>query len=111
MEPDGRVTGWLNPTTGLQDIGQVKFSEGWDRANMRFADVEHQGRVDILHLNKYTGAVTVLKNLGPTPAGGSAFSWENRGELYLPIDRGENMVRQSLSILGGSCNDNANPDF
>lgn len=40
MERDGRVTGWINH--GNKDLiyeGQVKFSEGWDRANLQFADV------------------------------------------------------------------------
>jgi hypothetical protein len=61
---------------------------------MRFADVENSGRADLIHLDKYSGAVTVFKNLGHTPGGGgSSFTWANRGVLYSPIDRGECMVR------------------
>jgi hypothetical protein len=78
---------------GLQDVGQIKVSEGWDRANMRFADVEASGRADLIHLDKYTGAATVFKNNGHSPGGkGSSFSWTARGVLYSPIDRGETMV-------------------
>lgn len=78
--------------TGLTNLGQIKFSEGWDRSNMRLADVEHSGRADLIHLDKYTGAATVFKNMGAIPAGGSAFTWTNRGILYAPIDRGETMA-------------------
>jgi hypothetical protein len=92
IEPDGRITAWLNTAGGMRDVGQVKFSEGWDRYNMRLADVEDSGRNDLIHLDKYTGAVTVFKNNGKMKAGNSSFSWTNRGVLYSPIDRGENMV-------------------
>lgn len=63
-----------------------------DRASMRFADVEASGRADLLHVDKYTGAVNVFTNNGHKAQGGSSFSWTNRGMLYNPIDRGENMV-------------------
>jgi hypothetical protein len=67
-----------------------------DRANMRFADVEHSGRADIIHLDKYTGAATQFQNLGHSPGGGgSSFSWANKGVRYSPVDRGECMVRPS----------------
>lgn len=97
MEPDGRITAWLNTATGLQNVGQVKFSEGWDRANIRFADVEASGRADLIQVDKYTGAATLFKNDGYRPNdvavnGGSSFHWTNRGVVYSPIDRGENMV-------------------
>lgn len=40
MEPDARVTGWINHDGDtLVNDGQVKFSESLDRANFRFADV------------------------------------------------------------------------
>ncbi|CVL03596.1 related to acetylxylan esterase [Fusarium proliferatum] len=91
IEKNGRITGWLNKANGLENVGQIKFSEGWDRANIRFADVEASGRADLLHVDKYTGAVDVFTNKGHKPQGGSSFSWANRGMLYNPIDRGENM--------------------
>ena len=78
----------------MRNVNQIKFSEGWDRSNMRFADVEGSGRADLIHLNKYTGAGTVFQNMGQTPAGGSSFTWKNRGVLYAAIDRGETMVRR-----------------
>jgi hypothetical protein len=39
MEKDARTTGWLNTKNGLVDAKQIKFSENFDRANHRFADV------------------------------------------------------------------------
>lgn len=101
IEKNGRVTAWLNKASGMENVGQIKFSEGWDRANMRFADVEGSGRADLIHLNKYTGADTVFKNLGHKPGGGgSSFSWSNRGVLYAPIDRGETMHFTNQGGLG-----------
>ncbi|KAK3372649.1 carbohydrate esterase family 3 protein [Podospora didyma] len=100
LEKNGRVTGRLNKAGGLENVGQVKFSEGFDRANIRFADVEASGRADLIHLDKYTGAATVFKNNGHVAAGGSSFSWANRGVLYSPIDRGETMHFTNQGGLG-----------
>jgi len=96
LEPDGRTTAWLNRATGIVDAGQIKRTEGWDRANMRFADVEGSGRADLIHLDKYTGAGQVYKNNGYKPEivdinQGSSVSWSDRKVLYAPINRGECM--------------------
>jgi hypothetical protein len=48
LEPAGRITAWLNTASGLQNVGQVKLSEDWDRAIIRFADVEASGRADLI---------------------------------------------------------------
>lgn len=63
-EISGGMTAWLNRQGGLLDAGQIKFAESWDRANIRFADVENSGRADIIWMNKYTGVSTVFKNNG-----------------------------------------------
>ncbi|KAF5604267.1 acetylxylan esterase [Fusarium subglutinans] len=100
LESNGRITGWLNLKSGMENIGQVKFSEGSDRADIRFADVENSGRADIIYLDKYTGAATVFKNLGRKSGTGSSFNWSNRGVLYAPIDRGETMHFTNQGGLG-----------
>ncbi|KAM0547807.1 hypothetical protein ACHAPJ_010269 [Fusarium lateritium] len=100
LEPNGRITGWLNLKSGMENVGQVKFSEGRDRANIRFADVENSGRADIIYLDKYTGAATVFKNLGRKTGTDSSFNWSNRGVLYSPIDRGETMHFTNQGGLG-----------
>ena len=102
VEPNGRITARLWRENGFISAGQVKATEGWDRANIRFADVEGSGRADLIHLNKYTGAATVFKNDGYRPGDeaqnkGSTFHWTNRGVLYSPIDRGENTVCAACS--------------
>ncbi|KAK4902065.1 hypothetical protein LTR27_000967 [Elasticomyces elasticus] len=88
----------------MENAGQIKFAEGWDRANLRLADVENSGRADIIWLNKYTGAGSVWKNDGYKGLnggpGGSSFSWTKRGVLYSPIDRGEVMNFANLGGLG-----------
>lgn len=99
MEKDGRVTGALNKAGGMENVGQIKFAEGWDRANIRFADVEKGGKADMIWINKYNGAATVLKNKGRIPAGGSSFTWEKRGVLYNSI--GERGLNMNLANLGG----------
>lgn len=102
FELEGKLTSWLNKKDGLENVGQIKKTEGWDRANLRLADVENSGRADIIWLNKYTGAGSVWKNngyAGPNGGGGgSSFSWTKRGVLYSPIDRGEVM---NFANLGG----------
>ncbi|XEU97574.1 hypothetical protein FSHL1_002860 [Fusarium sambucinum] len=100
LEKNGRITGWLNKASGLETVGQVKFSEGWDRSSIRFADVEASGRADLLHVDKYTGALDVFTNNGHKAQGGSSFSWTKRGMLYNPIDRGDNMHFANLGGLG-----------
>ncbi|KAK4224248.1 CE3 protein [Podospora fimiseda] len=104
LEKNGRVTGWLNRLVGLEDIGQVKFSEGWDRANMRFADVEGSGRADLIHLDKYTGEARVFKNngyRGPGQAGGgSSVSWSGKGVLFSGVDVGANLYFTNQGGLG-----------
>ncbi|KAK1518258.1 hypothetical protein CABS01_05792 [Colletotrichum abscissum] len=103
IEISGRMTAWLNRQSGLLDAGQIKFAESWDRANIRFADVENSGRADIIWMNKYTGASTAFKNNGYQSggaAGGSSFSWTNRGVLYSGVDRGECLHFANLGGLG-----------
>ncbi|KAI1008878.1 hypothetical protein LB504_001329, partial [Fusarium proliferatum] len=100
LEPNGCITGWLNLKSGMENVGQVKFSEGRERADIRFADVENSGRADIVYLDKYTGAATVFKDLERKAGTGSSFNWSNRGGLYAPIDRGETMHFTNQGGLG-----------
>lgn len=104
LEKDGRITGWLNRAGGVEDVGQVKFSEGWDRANIRFADVEASGRVDLIHLDKYTGEARVFKNNGykglGQAGGGSSVAWSDNGVLFSGVDRGANIHFSNQGGLG-----------
>lgn len=44
---------------GFSDMWQVKFAEGADRANLRFADVNGDGKDDIIWVDKFSGSASV----------------------------------------------------
>jgi hypothetical protein len=39
IDPDGSTTAWINTAMEFVSLGQIKFSEGADRANVRFVDI------------------------------------------------------------------------
>ncbi|KAK4188151.1 hypothetical protein QBC35DRAFT_463225 [Podospora australis] len=84
MEPDGRTWALLNSNGGrtLTHHSQVKKTEGKDRANLNFVDVNGDGLDDLIWTNKFNGDTAVWYNKGPIPASGSSFSWENKGVVY-----------------------------
>lgn len=54
MKPDGTTEAWLNDDgSDLRSVGQVKFSEKFDRANHRFADVNGMPLSFYLMLQEY----------------------------------------------------------
>ncbi|KAJ4404934.1 hypothetical protein N0V82_010404 [Gnomoniopsis sp. IMI 355080] len=85
MEQDGRTKAYLHNTDGsFTWQPQVKQSDGYDRANLRYADVDGDGLADLLWTNKFKGDAMVWKNMGPIPAAGtgSSFTWVNQGFLF-----------------------------
>ena len=53
---DGKVVGWVQDDNGnFEHIPQIKFAEGRDRANLRFADVNGDGKADMIWINKING--------------------------------------------------------
>lgn len=41
MKEDGTATAWIQDGEGnLNDVGQIKAGDGWDRADYRFADAD-----------------------------------------------------------------------
>jgi hypothetical protein len=106
LDKDGRVTGALSFGEGkpiitsaqflpyqYRSVGQVKFAEGADRSSLHFADINGDGRDDLLWVNKWDGSVKAWTNEGQIPTGGSSFFWGNNGGLvsYGKIARGENI--------------------
>ncbi|KFY17433.1 hypothetical protein V492_00682 [Pseudogymnoascus sp. VKM F-4246] len=96
IHPDGTVFGWLNDKDStMRSVGQVKFSEKYDRANHRFADVNGDGRADFMWVDKMNGDAKVWYNLGELPDGnevsGSSFRWSLQGKLYAGAARGPNL--------------------
>ncbi|KAI1350842.1 hypothetical protein F5Y01DRAFT_315312 [Xylaria sp. FL0043] len=110
MQPDGKTTAWLNDCKvdlfALRNVGQVKFSENFDRANQRFADVDGDGLADFLWVGKFTGDASVWINKGEQPEdeqdtlGGSKFRWDKSGPLYAGSNRGANLHYPNLGGQG-----------
>jgi hypothetical protein len=101
IEPDGRTTGWLNMGNNVwDDVGQVKVSVGYDRANHRFVDVNGDGRADFLWIDKFTGEVRVWLNAGQYPALGSSFTWTDEGFRYAGHAQGHCMHYPNIGGLG-----------
>ncbi|KAI0202301.1 hypothetical protein F4808DRAFT_449713 [Astrocystis sublimbata] len=85
MEPDGRSWGFVQGSdNSWEEISQIKFAEKddedkKDRANIRWADVNGDGKDDMLWVNKFNGDASVWYNGGranPSEEGGSSFHWK-----------------------------------
>ncbi|KAL3483176.1 SGNH hydrolase-type esterase domain-containing protein [Aspergillus germanicus] len=123
MEPDGRTTGALNlGENNFKDVGQVKRSEGYDRASKSTLpaprdvfnsranrDASNQvigdKLVDFLWVDKFNGDTWVWRNEGQMPEGeivsGSTFRWTKlEGPRYQGADHGANMHFPDLGGLG-----------
>ncbi|KAK8050097.1 esterase [Apiospora phragmitis] len=59
MDKDGRTTAFLHGPQGWVNYGQVKVTEGADRANIRWEDVNGDGRADMIWIDKFDGHGTV----------------------------------------------------
>ncbi|KAF4905173.1 hypothetical protein CGCVW01_v012945 [Colletotrichum viniferum] len=75
----GTVSGYLQQDSGaFIDVGQIKFAIGKDRANLRWEDVNGDGKDDMLWMEKFSGDTWVWYNGGrgfPDTGGGSSFYW------------------------------------
>ncbi|KAH9211550.1 hypothetical protein DL95DRAFT_427087 [Leptodontidium sp. 2 PMI_412] len=86
--PNGRVDGYLNrgmSSTGqvsFENINQIKSVTNYDRQNVRFHDVNGDGRADLLWINKYSGNTAIQINDGEIPSSGNHFYWGVRAVLY-----------------------------
>ena len=62
IKPDGYISAYMHPSNSKgpwEDLGQIKFAEGRDRANLQFADVDGDGRDDMLWVDKFSGDTLV----------------------------------------------------
>lgn len=77
---------------------QVKKPEGHERANLRWADVEGDGRADLLFTDNLNGDTFVWKNEGEVDEriAGSKFRWTFRGKLYAGQVRSGNQYYPDL---------------
>ncbi|KAK5674489.1 Glucan endo-1,3-alpha-glucosidase agn1 [Elasticomyces elasticus] len=92
MEPDGRTHGYLNHALGVSELGQIKKSEGHERANHRWADVNGDGRADLLWVDGLTGDTEVWQNEGiqAQTVSGSRLLWTPKGKQYVGQTRSGN---------------------
>ncbi|KAF2830002.1 SGNH hydrolase [Ophiobolus disseminans] len=103
MSPDGRSLAWLNTPSGLHTLpstmpNQIKLSEGYDRSEHRWADVNGDGKVDFLAINKFSGEVQVWINLGTTPTLTSGMTWDRQRDIWMAgAERGANVHFPRLS--------------
>lgn len=60
LSPDGRVTGFIHRDDDAWDnVGQIKYSDEKDRANLRWVDVNGDGIDDMIWIEKFTGDTSV----------------------------------------------------
>ncbi|KAK0761499.1 hypothetical protein N5P37_006451, partial [Trichoderma harzianum] len=102
MEKDARTVGHLNKAGGLEDKGQIKFApaERLDRANFKWADVNGDGKVDLIWVDKFKAGARVWRNGGFIPAGGSSMTWIDLGTRFEGHGRGQNIHFPTLGELG-----------
>ncbi|KAK7216223.1 hypothetical protein V2G26_004226 [Clonostachys chloroleuca] len=85
IEPNSRVTGFVQNDDGsFEDAGQIKVSISKDRANLRWADVNGDGKDDLLWVEKFSGDAYVWYNEGRGKSEdllGSTFSWRQQTEV------------------------------
>lgn len=56
IDPNGRVVGNLHEDDdSFSKTMQIKFSETMDRANLRWADVDGDGKDDMIWIEKFNG--------------------------------------------------------
>ncbi|CAG8097452.1 unnamed protein product [Penicillium olsonii] len=82
VEKDGRSSGYVHRDSKWDRIDQFKLSEGKDRANLQWADVDNDGKADMIFTDKFNGDGTVWLNKGEKSVSGSQFEWQNIGVRY-----------------------------
>ncbi|KAF7556324.1 hypothetical protein G7Z17_g1541 [Cylindrodendrum hubeiense] len=82
VQPDGTTTGFIHKDDdSFEDVGQIKVSDGYDRANYQYADVDGDGVDDLIWIEKFSGDAYVWYNEGrgdPDDLLGSSFSWRRQ---------------------------------
>ncbi|KAH8586344.1 hypothetical protein B0O99DRAFT_702959 [Bisporella sp. PMI_857] len=95
IQKNGMTTGYINRgINDMVDVGQIKAPIGADRANIRYADVNGDGKDDCLWVDKFTGKTSVWTNEGEDPSrpSGSFNRWQFRGLIaYGGSARGANI--------------------
>ncbi|PVH86852.1 carbohydrate esterase family 3 protein [Cadophora sp. DSE1049] len=88
MQSNGQLYGYLNKgVNNMVNQGQIKHTEGKERKSLRLADINGDGRDDLVHVDLVDSTVTAWSNDGATgqfgddAAGTSAFRWVLKGQV------------------------------
>lgn len=120
MGVDGATTAWIRDKEDWADAGEVKSSDGYDRADYRWADVNGKlapgghpqsglctdtrisgdGRADLILTDPVNGNGQVWYNKGRKDEDGTKFEWDLDPEVYLGSSRGANMHFPNLGGQG-----------
>ncbi|KAG5761188.1 hypothetical protein H9Q72_010693 [Fusarium xylarioides] len=83
MAGDGTTNAWIhNDDNSLTDAQQIQKPEGPDRANLRWHDVNGDGKADIIWVDKFNGNAKVYYNEGQGDNSGSSFKWNEPSEAF-----------------------------
>ncbi|KAF5566618.1 fg-gap repeat domain-containing protein [Fusarium napiforme] len=81
MAGDGTTNAWIhNDENSLTDAQQIQKPEGPDRANLRWHDVNGDGKADMIWVDKFNGNAKVYYNEGQGDNSGSSFKWNEPSE-------------------------------
>ncbi|KAF1817154.1 hypothetical protein P152DRAFT_9677 [Eremomyces bilateralis CBS 781.70] len=103
MKKNMQVFGSLNKAGGLQYKDQIKLApdEGkLDRANFKWADVNGDGKADLIWVDKFNGKGRLWTNGGFTPAASSSMTWNYEGFRFDGYGRGQNIHFPKIGTSG-----------
>ncbi|KAM0085819.1 hypothetical protein ACKRZS_001908 [Fusarium odoratissimum] len=89
MAPSGQAWAWLRDEDGVaKPSGQIKYTEDLDRANFQFADINGDGKADLIHKDKFSGDTQVwyfnrkVSEAERTGNSGSIIKWDRPEKLF-----------------------------
>ncbi|KAF4983609.1 hypothetical protein FZEAL_1018 [Fusarium zealandicum] len=95
MAPSGQAWAWLRGKDGVAvPSGQIKYTEDLDRANFQFADINGDGKADMLHKDKFNGDTRVwyfdrvVSEAERAGNSGSIIKWDRPETLFRGSVRG-----------------------
>jgi hypothetical protein len=108
VDTHGGVTAYLNGGANPQaNLGWVwtpvgKIASGAGPGNeIRFADIDGDGRADYLVVDKSTGSVAEYKNGGPKPGANGGWVWISQGKIADGVgSTGQSIVFGAVSTRG-----------
>ncbi|KAF4445873.1 hypothetical protein F53441_10435 [Fusarium austroafricanum] len=95
MAPSGQAWAWLRGKDGVaRPSGQIKYTENLDRANFQFADINGDGKADLIHKDKFNGDTRVwyfdrvVSEAEREGNSGSIIKWDRPERLFSGATRG-----------------------